>query len=143
MSTATIPATVAPHACGICDGPLAWAGSEGPYDAWRCAACGWDHLSKDCCDEQAAMRDMLRGFADAIGVFPETGPMPPRRVLLADRTLPHQIQINQAQTSYRGKRTARLYVDCNCGRLHRVITTAEEALTRYRDHLAKEGATDE
>jgi hypothetical protein len=122
--TATIVATVAPHACGICDGPLTWAGREGPYDAWHCATCEWDHVSKGCCD----------GTLGWIGdLLPETGPMPPRRVLMRDRSLPHQIII-----SIEGH-GQRLTVGCNCGSLHRAITDAVEARDAYRAHLTREG----
>lgn len=123
--TAAIVATVAPHACVMCGGPLAWDGPEGPHDAWRCAACGWDHISTGCCD--GAVEDLL----------PETGPMPPRRVLMRDPTLPHQIRLDYS--SRLGEGIHSVVVGCNCGGLRKPVVTAEYALALYRDHLTREG----
>jgi len=37
------------HACGMCDGPLAYDGIDGGYHGWTCKRCGYGHTSKDCC----------------------------------------------------------------------------------------------
>jgi hypothetical protein len=72
-------------------------------------------------------------------LLPETEPMPPRRVLMRDKTLPHQIQLNYS--TKRGQ--MHVVVGCNCGRLRRVVTDADEALGHYRDHLTREGVDHE
>ena len=88
--------------------------------------------------------DTAPTFAAWADLLPETGPMPPRRVLMADKTLPHQIKLNYSMV--RGTFHA-LVVQCNCGRLRRIIptgdTAARDALDRYHAHLVKEGVTDD
>lgn len=37
------------HKCGMCDGPLRFDGREDGYATWICSACGWWHISADCC----------------------------------------------------------------------------------------------
>lgn len=118
-----------PHDCGLCDGPLAWLGREGDHDSWRCLNCGWEHTSKDCCNEWVP--PLGDPFED---LLPSSEPMPPRRVLLRDPTLPHQIQLNYSYTTVEGRKQI-VVVNCNCGRLRRIITDATEALGYYRDHL--------
>lgn len=45
------------HDCGLCDGPIQFAGHEGGYRTWKCTApdCGWWHTSKDCCTTPGTM----------------------------------------------------------------------------------------
>lgn len=38
------------HDCGMCDGPLAYAGrTRDGIALWRCTVCPWRHTSRDCC----------------------------------------------------------------------------------------------
>jgi hypothetical protein len=47
METTTIEPT---HDCGMCDGPLGYLGILGRYVWFQCRACGWEHCSYDCCE---------------------------------------------------------------------------------------------
>ncbi len=49
---------VATHDCGMCDGPLLFAGTARGVRQWRCPGCGWTHTANDCCTEATtAARD--------------------------------------------------------------------------------------
>jgi len=43
-----------PHECGLCDGAIYYDGDRDGYATWICRACGWWHISRDCCQIKVA-----------------------------------------------------------------------------------------
>src|SRR5262249_35066285 len=63
----------APHACGLCDGPLQFDGMSGEYATFTCTRCGHWHIATDCCHVVTPALDEQPGQPDQ--PWPVAGPV--------------------------------------------------------------------